>query len=306
MADTSLMRARPQGPVGLIGLGNMGSAILARLIVGGPVVVFDLDAERQYAAAQLGALPAKSAGDVAARCETVLLSLPTPAASVNVVDELVTSTSALALVVETSTITMVQAQAMASRARALGIGYVDAAILSGVADVANGSRCFLIGGSDGDIARALETLNRICSRHPILGPAGAGMAAKVINNAVAHAVMVVLAEANALATTSGVPLDTLCELLSQEDAGLLRPLTARLAGRYRRGDFEGGMSTLAARKDSSLALEMARDANTPLFVMGAADTLYEVALAHALGDQDYASIITLWDTWRGSKNAEKV
>ena len=65
-----------------------------------------------------------------------------------------------------------------------------------------------------------------------------------------------------------------------------------------RGDFEGGMSTLAARKDSSLALEMARDANTPLFVMGAADTLYEVALAHALGNQDYASIITLWDTWR--------
>ena len=65
MADTSLMRARPQGPVGLIGLGNMGSAILARLIVGGPVVVFDLDAERQYAAAQLGALPAKSAGDAA-------------------------------------------------------------------------------------------------------------------------------------------------------------------------------------------------------------------------------------------------
>ena len=145
------------------------------------------------------------------------------------------------------------------------------------------------------------TLEAICERVLVLGEVGAGMAAKVINNAVAHAVMVVLAEANAMALATGIPTEVLCQLLDQEDAGLRRPLQARLAGRYVRREFDGGMSVEAARKDSALALEVARVHGVPLFTIQAADIVYEIALANGLGRLDYASILTLWDAWSATE-----
>ena len=121
------------------------------------------------------------------------------------------------------------------------------------------------------------------------------MAAKVINNAVAHAEMVVLCEAAALAAAEGIALDDLRALLEQDDAGVKRPLSGRLAGRVRERRYDGGMPTEAARKDSTLALEMARAGGVPLFAMQAADTVYELALRAGLARKDYASIATLWE-----------
>jgi 3-hydroxyisobutyrate dehydrogenase-like beta-hydroxyacid dehydrogenase len=121
------------------------------------------------------------------------------------------------------------------------------------------------------------------------------MAAKVVNNAVAHAEMVILVEAAALAAAEGIALEDLCELLEQDDAGVKRPLSGRLAGRVRERRYDGGMPTEAARKDSALALDMARAGGVPLFCMQAADSVYELALRAGLGRRDYASIATLWE-----------
>ena len=74
-----------------------------------------------------------------------------------------------------------------------------------------------------------------------------------------------------------------------------RPLSGRLAGRVRERRYDGGMPTEAARKDSALALDMARAGGVPLFAMQAADSVYELALRAGLGRKDYASIATLWE-----------
>lgn len=91
-----------------------------------------------------------------------------------------------------------------------------------------------------------------------LGPVGAGSGAKVVNNAVMHALMVVLIEAGALAAKLGIPLDALVEILGSAD-GVTRPLQHRFRERILGGDYEGGMSVANARKDSMLALETAQD-----------------------------------------------
>lgn len=294
-----MTQASSTAPVGLVGLGNIGSAMLARLTASGPVVGYDVDPVRREMALQTGAILADSVAEVASRCGVVILSLPRPDISQCIVEEISRLPRAYEqLVIETSTITAEQANKMHQIASASGLGYVDAAILSGVGEVADGSSCFLVGGSEPDVIKALPILHRICARYLLLGGPGSGMAAKVINNAVAHAVMVVLAEAAALGRASGISLDQLCALLSQTDAGLKRPLSARLAGRYRDGKFDGGMPTEVARKDSALALDMARSSGVPLFAIQAADVVYEIAVASGLSRKDYAAIVTLWDTWR--------
>ena len=138
------------------------------------------------------------------------------------------------LVIETSTIGPADARAAHALAAERGAGYVDAAILSGVEQVRDGTSAFLVGGEPGDVARAEPVLRRVCERVFRFGGPGTGMAAKVVNNAVAHAEMVILVEAAALAAAEGIALDDLCELLEQDDAGVKRPLSGRLAGRVAR------------------------------------------------------------------------
>jgi 3-hydroxyisobutyrate dehydrogenase-like beta-hydroxyacid dehydrogenase len=281
--------------VGVVGLGNMGAVISARLLRSGPVTGFDADQGRREDAAGHGIDVADDAAAVAAASDVLLLSLPRPEISRAVLEEALGPVGDGGLVIETSTIGPADARAAHARAAEAGVGYVDAAILSGVEQVRDGTSAFLVGGEPGDVDRAEPVLRRICERVMRFAGPGTGMAAKVINNAVAHAEMVVLAEAAALAGAQGIALDALCELLDQEDAGVKRPLTGRLAGRVRERRYDGGMPTEAARKDSTLALEMARAGGVPLFAMQAADTVYELALRAGLARKDYASIATLWE-----------
>jgi 3-hydroxyisobutyrate dehydrogenase-like beta-hydroxyacid dehydrogenase len=281
--------------VGVVGLGNMGGVIAARLARSGPVTGFDAEPARREAAAGNGIDVAGDAAAVAAGSDVLLLSLPRPDISRAVLEEAVGALGDGGLVIETSTIGPADARAAHARAAEAGVGYVDAAILSGVEQVRDGTSAFLVGGEAGDVERAEPVLRRVCERVMRFAGPGTGMAAKVINNAVAHAEMVVLAEAAALAGAEGIALDRLCELLEQEDAGVKRPLSGRLAGRVRERRYDGGMPTEAARKDSTLALDMARAGGVPLFAMQAADTVYELALRAGLGRKDYASIATLWE-----------
>jgi 3-hydroxyisobutyrate dehydrogenase-like beta-hydroxyacid dehydrogenase len=273
----------------------MGGVLAARLARGGAVTGFDAAAERREAAAGAGVEIAESAAAVADAVDVLVLSLPRPEASRAVLEEALEPLGEGGLVIETSTVGPADARAAHALAAERGAGYVDAAILSGVEQVRDGTSAFLVGGEPGDVARAEPVLRRVCERVFRFGGPGTGMAAKVVNNAVAHAEMVVLVEAAALAAAEGIALADLCELLEQDDAGVKRPLTGRLAGRVREQRYDGGMPTEAARKDSALALDMARAGGVPLFCMQAADSVYELALRAGLGRRDYASIATLWE-----------
>jgi 3-hydroxyisobutyrate dehydrogenase-like beta-hydroxyacid dehydrogenase len=201
------------------------------------------------------------------------------------------------VIVETSTVTPADARRAAAVCETAGAHFVDAAILSGVKPVMEGTTSLLIGGSPDAVERVRAVLDAITANQRVLGEVGAGMAMKVINNAVAHAVYVVLSEALAMARANGISLPTLTEILREPDAGLLRPLTHRIGERVAAEDFEGGMPVDAARKDSVLALELAQASWIPLFATQAAHTVYELAMAEGMGRLDYSAIATLWDRW---------
>jgi 3-hydroxyisobutyrate dehydrogenase-like beta-hydroxyacid dehydrogenase len=285
--------------VSLCGLGNMGGAVAGRLAARGAVLAYDLDADRlRKAVAEHGVTAAGTLADLA-RSRVVVLSLPSPKASRAVVEELAPAMPAGGVIVETSTVNPSDVAEMHGVCAEHGVGIVDAAILSGVAQMAAGAATLLVGGEDRDVDAVEDTLDALGATRTRFGPIGSGMAAKVINNAVAHAVMVVLVEAGALAAATGVSGSALAELLGGPDAGLTRPLTHRFAERILRGDYAGGMPTEAARKDSTLALAMAQHAGVPLFAVQAAHSVYELGMAQGLGRLDYASIATLWERWTG-------
>ena len=284
--------------VGIIALGNAGSALAAALSGKLPLVGYDRDPNRRQAVAGLAIACVESVAEVAARARRIILSLPAPEISQAVVAELLAAERVPDLIIETSTVTPQTAQSLDGLCRARQVRFVDAAIASGVAAMAAGQVTFLVGGEPADVEQARPLLAPMAKKIMHLGPVGAGMGAKVVNNAVMHAVMVVLIEAAALAAKLDIPMPTLVDLLEGEE-GMTRPLTHRVCERMMQGHYDGGMSVLNARKDSVLALEVAQQLGVPLYAIQASHTPYELAAASGLENLDYASLATLWEQWCG-------
>lgn len=287
--------------IGLVGLGQMGLPICKRLATSFDVLAVDIDARRRELASKEPRTRATPALAELAECECVVLSLPNPVASRSVLGELAPRLALDSLLIETSTVLPDHVRAAARELEGHGLRLIEAAVLSGVSQMERGAATLLVGGADSDVADAkdvLETLGPSGVRR--FGALGSGMAAKVVNNGVAHAVMVVLVEAFAMAEAEGVDLGDVAAMLERPDGGLMRPLTHRVMERIAGGDFAGGMSLEAARKDSALALAMAQGAGVPLFATQAAHSAYDIAAAAGLGREDYSAIATLWQTWTGT------
>ena len=284
------------GIIGIIGLGNAGSAIASAFAASGEVHGYDQNASRRDDVADKGIVTHDHLGGVVSRADVIILSLPHPDISIAVTTQIMAQPIRPKLVIETSTVTPQTAIDCAALAAAKNVRFVDAAIAGGVASMATGQMTFFMGGDDAAKAMARPVLEPVAAGIYDLGNLGAGMGIKVVNNAVMHALMVVLIEAFAMSKKLGVPSDTLISILNREE-GMLRPLVHRVQERMKYADFEGGMSVTNARKDSCLALATAQQMGVPLFAISASHTPYEIAEAKGLGDADYAALSRLWEEW---------
>jgi 3-hydroxyisobutyrate dehydrogenase-like beta-hydroxyacid dehydrogenase len=282
--------------VAIIGLGNAGASLARALSGKFPLSGFDTNAGRRQVVADLELEWRDSIEAAVADADYALLSLPRPDISRSVVTAIVGARSRPKMVIETSTITPKVARDLATDCVRAGVGFVDAAIAGGVQAMAAGENTFLVGASEEDFAVARIVLEPIASRIHFLGPVGAGSGAKVVNNGVMHALMVVLIEAGAMAVKLDIPMEKMIEILARPD-GIARPLEHRMRERMANADYAGGMSVSNARKDSTLALETAQDLGVPLFATLAAHTPYEIAHQVGYGDLDYAALAKLWESW---------
>jgi 3-hydroxyisobutyrate dehydrogenase-like beta-hydroxyacid dehydrogenase len=301
------MSASSSPQIGLIGVGNAGQALAQALSQTHALHLFDRDAA-QCAKAQTRCTKAPtiapSAADLAARVDLLILSLPHPAASLAVAQQIAPAIRPGTLVVETSTVRPEDVESLHEVLAPSGAAVLDAAIIGGVHDLAAARGCFLVGRPEGEAGAAGAVLRSIAAEIFFLKRRGDGMRAKLVANGVAHTAYVLLLEAGALAAVQDIPLDVFYRLMERE-SGLMRPLTHRFGERLRKGDFAGGMSTVNACKDSGLILDMARELGVPLFAIAATHSVYEVAVAEGLGELDYAAMGRLWETWLGIAFADK-
>ncbi|MFA7601570.1 MAG: NAD(P)-binding domain-containing protein [Novosphingobium sp.] len=293
--------------IGIIGLGNAGQALAQALSARYRLHLFDRDPQQVERAAKRCAqppVPAASAAGCAEAIDILLLSLPTPEISLAVAEQIAGTVRHGTLVVETSTVRPEDVEALHAVLAPSGATVIDAAVIGGVHKLAAGKGVFLVGPPEAEAAAAAQVLRGIAEEIFFLNGRGDGMRAKLVANAVSHTVYVLLLEAGAIAAAQNIPLDVFHRLMERE-SGLLRPLNHRFDERLRRADFAGGMSTINARKDSSLIIDTARKLGVPLFAIAATHGAYEIAVAEGLGELDYAAMGRLWEKWLGIDFADK-
>lgn len=116
-------------PVGVVGLGNMGLPMVARLVASGrSVIAYARTDQRAEVALAAGARVVRSIGELADATQTILLSLPADADVETVLlgdDGLCAHLGPGALVVDTSTISPATARRLAATLAAHGIDMID-------------------------------------------------------------------------------------------------------------------------------------------------------------------------------------
>ena len=240
-------------PVGFIGLGNMGGA-LARTLLARRVELVVHDAAGPDRTPP-GARWAARAGEVAARSEVIVLSLPDGAASQEVAEELVAEHDGrVRTVVDTSTIGIGVAEEVARHLGQRGIGYVDAPVSGGPAGAATRSLALMYAGSDEACAVAEPVLAALSDRRHRVGTApGRAQALKLANNFLSATALAATSEAIAFGLRAGLELTTMLDVLNAS-SGRNSATADKFPNHVVTGRYASGFSNSLMEKDLRLYL----------------------------------------------------
>jgi len=210
-------------PVGLVGVGAMGTALLKRLVLAGrKVKAYDILDQRTAAAAKAGAEAAASpkAAAEGAQCTHVFVRTDDEVRdAVLGTDGVLEGASTGALVLLHSTIMPDTTKRIAEAAAARGVTVIDAPVTAIPRVVAAGDAVFLLGGGDDGVARAGAQLEALGKGVWHFGPTGAGNVAKIAKNFINAAERVVLAETLNMVEAGGLDVAKFLEMAVAEDGG---------------------------------------------------------------------------------------
>jgi 3-hydroxyisobutyrate dehydrogenase len=286
--------------IGFIGLGNMGLPMAQNLLKARHAVSgFDLS---EYSTDRLAADGATAARSVAAACkdaEIVITMLPAGAQVREVYlrnDGVLAAAPPGTVLVDSSTIDVDTAREVAQAAAGKGLPMIDAPVSGGVAGAQAATLTFMIGGPDDAFARARPVLEKMGKTIVHAGGAGNGQAAKICNNMILGASMIVVSEAFLLAEKLGLDAQKLFDI-SSKSSGQCWSMTSYCpvpglvpASPANRG-YKAGFTAAMMLKDLKLAQDAARAtrATTPLGAGAAA--VYEQFVESGDGDVDFSGII---------------
>jgi len=250
--------------IGIIGCGNMGGGMAKSLLSEGcRLTCYDPSEETLNHVVSLGATAAQSASSVAADSSIIILSLPKAQIVEAVMHEIVSSIQSGAIVLDTSTSEPATSQAMSSLGDANGFSFIDGPVSGGPAAANAGTMTMLLGGSPAAIQELKPVLDILTAKTVVVGKSGAGHAAKIANNMLCAANLVLVAEALRLGASAGVNPEDLLEGINA-GSGRSGVSEVNFPKWVLDASFNSGFTMGLMRKDVGLALELARTSNVEL------------------------------------------
>ena len=199
---------------GFIGLGAVGPKLAGNLLrndVG--LTVFDLDETRLAGMVAEGAEAAGSAAEVMARCDVVIPSLPSPAASEAVLAELLPEMGPGKTWVEMSTTDPAVIVAQAARVAETGAVAIEAPVSGGCHRAATGNIAVFCGAPRDSFEAVLPLLTILGRQVLHTGEVGTASKLKVMTNYLATANLLSLCEALTTMQAAGLDMATTFEAI---------------------------------------------------------------------------------------------
>lgn len=261
--------------LGFIGIGLMGRPMVTRLLAAGfPVTVWNRSPDKCAPLASLGAAVAGSIGELVAASDVVMSCVSDTAA----VEQIVFGSGGVAasgspgkLLVDFSSIAPAATRDFAARlAQQCGMGWVDAPVSGGVGGAEAGTLVVMAGGDEASIERIRPLLAPLAQRVTRMGPVGAGQVSKVCNQLIVAANSLLIAEAVAIASRSGVDASLLAPALAGgfADSKPFQILSPRMAAHCHE-PVQWKVATLLKDLDNARAVAAEAGLNVPLAELAA-------------------------------------
>jgi 3-hydroxyisobutyrate dehydrogenase-like beta-hydroxyacid dehydrogenase len=193
-----------------------------------------------------------------------------------------------ALVVDFSTITPATSRHLAAVLQEGGLEYIDAPVTGGTEGARRGTLSVLVGGEPAAVARARPLLEVVGDRITHLGPVGAGQEAKAVNQVLVAGSYAAVAEAMALGSRLGLPMERVVEALKAGAAGSWA--LEHRAQQMLEHRFPLGFRLALHRKDLAIALQAAEAVQLTLPITAGVAALEDSLIAAGHGDEDVSAL----------------
>ena len=176
------------------------------------------------------------------------------------------------LLIDHTTASATLAREINSAAVEKGVGFLDAPVSGGQSGAENGALTVMVGGEDSDYEAAKPVFESYSKFSKLLGPAGSGQLAKMVNQVCIAGIVQGLAEGLNFAQKAGLDGEALIEAISKGAAGswqMDNRFETMLADRY-----EFGFAVDWMRKDLGIAIAEAKNNGADLPVAELVDSFY--------------------------------
>jgi len=279
--------------IGFIGLGKMGFPMARRLIEAKhQLIVFDTRREAVDRLVAMGAQAASSPKEVADRVETVMASLPSLQASL----EVATGTNGVIegkrvkRFVDLSTVGSQMAVRIHDLLEQRDIVQIDSPVSGGVGGAEKGTLAVMVSGPKADADAIRPALDIIGKVFFIGEKPGSGQTMKLANNFLSATAVVATSEAVVMGVKSGLDPHVMIEVINA-GSGMNTASRDKFPRAILPRTFDYGFTTALMVKDVRLAVEEMRSLGLSMEAAEAVGRLWETVIKDQGAESDFTTAI---------------
>jgi 3-hydroxyisobutyrate dehydrogenase-like beta-hydroxyacid dehydrogenase len=279
--------------IGFIGLGKMGFPMARRLVEAKHrLIVFDQRKEAIDKLLALGAQAAASPKDVADRAETVMASLPSLQASLDVATGAggVIEGKRVKRFVDLSTVGSHMAVRIHGLLAKRSIVQLDSPVSGGVGGAEKGTLAVMVSGPRADFEAVKPALDVIGKVFFIGEKPGSAQTMKLANNLLSATAVIATSEAVVMGVRSGLDPAVMIEVINA-GSGMNTASRDKFPRSILPRTFDFGFTTGLMVKDVRLCLEEAKALGLSMEVAEAVGRLWEVVIREMGAESDFTSAI---------------
>jgi 3-hydroxyisobutyrate dehydrogenase len=172
-----------------------------------------------------------------------------------------------------------------------GFGFLDAPVSGGQAGAENGALTVMVGGEESDYQKAEPVIDCYSKKIKLLGSAGSGQLAKMVNQICIAGLVQALSEGIRFGQNAGLNVEDVIEVISKGAAQ-----SWQMENRFKtmiEDKFDYGFAVDWMRKDLGIAMEEAKSNGSKLPVTEIVDQYYAEVQKNGGNRFDTSSLITL-------------
>ena len=283
--------------LGFVGVGRMGGPMANRLLdAGHSLCVYDTSAEAVKPLAARGAKVASSAEDVASSSDMVLISLPTPPIVQAVSLGSILKGNRLKTLIDLSTTGPTVAGVVATAASERGVAWVDSPVSGGIGGATKGTLAVMVSCKKDTFPVVDPVLKTFGKTFYVGEKPGLAQIAKLANNLLAAAAIVLSSEAVAMGVKAGLDAKTLCDIINA-GSGRNSATQDKFPKSILPGTFDFGFATGLSYKDVKLCVDEAEALGVPMVAGAAVRQMLAITQAKFGADSDFTSIAKVVEEW---------